>query len=167
MQLNKLLIFITVLVLQGCTTTLQTQANIETVAKQYFTVYAERQNFEKLLSFYDEKADLEDLGYGHHAKSKQEIEQFFAWNDGKFSLVNKGPALVVQKQVVDGNKTVTEGYFTKFTYNGKTMGPWRFLIWLEFNEQGKIIRHVDWINYTPKEDFIGGKNLNSLISPLK
>ena len=150
------------ILLAGCTH--NSQVNIKPVVKDYFTVYAQRQDFDKLLSFYDEKAQLEDLVYGHHAKSKTDIEQFFAWNDGKFALVKPGPALVIQKQVFEGNKVATEGYFTEFTYDGQQMGPWRFLIWLEFNSSGKIIRHVDWINYTPKENFIGGQNLNSINS---
>ena len=147
----------------GCTTTTQNKADIEAITSDYFNVYKERADFKKLMSFYDKAAQLEDLGYGHHAKSKKEIAQFFAWDDGKFALVKSGPALVIQQQIIEGNKVVTEGYFTEFTYDGQLMGPWRFLIWLEFNDSGKIIRHVDWINYTPKKNFVGGKNLNSLI----
>lgn len=38
-----------------------------------------------------------------------------------------------------------------------------FNTWLDFDEHGKIIKHTDWINYTPREKFLGRKNLNERI----
>jgi hypothetical protein len=57
---------------------------------------------------------------------------------------------------------VAQGYFKPFSYDGKSFGPWRFVIILEFNDDGKIVREIDWINYTPRENFLGGKDINTL-----
>lgn len=140
-------------------------SSLKETAVQYFEVYKERKDFQALLSFYDESAQLEDLVYGFFAKDKATIKAFFNWDDGKFRVLDNGDALILENLVVDNNIAVAEGIFRPFNYDGKDMGPWRFMTWLEFNEQQKIIRHVDWINYTPRENFLGGANLNPSSTP--
>lgn len=159
MNIMKPIILLFTLFIIGCAAT-QKQPDTRALAQQYFAIYAERQDFEALMAMYDDKAVLEDMIYGFYAKDKSVIRAFFNWHDGHFELPSGPPALVVEKQAFDGTLVITEGHFTRFKYKGKAMGPWRFVIWLEFNEQGKIIRQVDWINYTPRKDFLGGKNMN-------
>jgi ketosteroid isomerase-like protein len=132
-------------------------------ARQYFDVYTKRQDFARFMGFYADNAVLEDMIYGHHAKSKAAIRAFLNWADPKFKMSSSGVNLVVEQQTIDGNIAVTQGYFNAFQYDDKPMGPWRFVIWLEFNDAGKIIRHIDWINYTPREGFLGGLNMNLAI----
>jgi len=171
--LSKLLLISLLFTIGACTslTGSQTTKNtpiistslLEQVVTEYFNVYQHRTDFEKFLTFYHEDAVLEDVVYGNLVKSKKEIKTFLNWQDPNFSLIDKNNALVVQKQVIQGNTVVTEGYFTEFNYYGKKLGPWRFIILLEFNDELKIIRQVDWINYTPREQYLGGKNMNELL----
>jgi hypothetical protein len=72
------------------------------------------------------------------------------------------PALEVTALTAQGSRVVAQGYFKPFSYDGKFFGPWRFVIILEFNDDGKIVREIDWINYTPRENFLGGKDINTL-----
>lgn len=131
-------------------------------ASAFFQVYAERENFDNFMNFYAADAVLQDIVYGELVSGQSAIRGFYQWNAGNVELI--GPkALYVTEQVVQDNTVVTRGYFTAFKFHGQNMGPWRFVIWQEFNAEGKIITQYDWINYTPKETFIGGENLNSLI----
>ena len=137
--------------------------NIRKIAEEYFTVYAERKNYEALMSFYSDEMTLEDMIFGFHAPNKGVFRDFFDWNRGGFSVIDDKPALVITGQVTDGNSVVTRGYFNSFIYEGVEHGPWRFVTWLDFDEFGKIVKHTDWINYTPREKFLGGENLNERV----
>ena len=149
-------------VLTACTTIADRVGNSpRATAEQYFEVYAERTDFEQFMSFYAEDAVLEDLIYGHLAQGKSNIRAFLNWNDGKFSLANGETALELDSLHIDGQHAYARGRFNPFNYAGKPHGPWRFLIALEFNKKGQIVRHVDWINYTPKDNFLGGEDFTS------
>ena len=150
--------------LMACSTLPGRTAKPLAQAELFFDVYAERTDFERFMAFYADDAILEDLIYGHIAQGKSEIRAFLNWNDGKFALSNGATAMRVNKLHADGRYVYAQGVFNAFSYSGKPHGPWRFLIALEFNREGQIIRHIDWINYTPRESFLGGKNLNE--SPL-
>ena len=139
--------------------------DIRARAGEYFSAYSERRDFDRFMSFYADNATLEDMVYGSELAGKAAIRDFFNWPEGSFRLTRGDRVLVVQKQVVEGNTVVTEGYFNAFEYQGQPLGPWRFVIWLEFDKQGKISRQVDWINYTPKEQFTGGADLNRKLAP--
>jgi len=170
---SKVLFILLMLFIGGCThfsgyqsiknTPIKNTHLLEQVVTEYFNVYQQRSDFEKFLSFYHQDAVLEDVVYGNLVKSKKAIKAFLNWQDPNFALIDKDNALVIQKQVMQGNTVITEGYFTEFNYYGKKLGPWRFIILLEFNDEHKIIRHVDWINYTPREQYLGGKNMNKLL----
>ncbi|MEM7586912.1 MAG: hypothetical protein AAF560_26210, partial [Acidobacteriota bacterium] len=49
----------------------------------------------------------------------------------------------------EGRTAVARGYFTAFTFDGQPLGPWRFMIALEFSGAGLIQRQEDFINYPP------------------
>ncbi|WDE14296.1 hypothetical protein [Thalassomonas haliotis] len=64
------------------------------------------------------------------------------------------------EQITENNTVFTRGYFHSFNYNGKAMGPWLSIIVLQFDGDKKIIKQSDWINYTPRKEFLGGPNMN-------
>lgn len=112
------------------------------------------------MSFYSEKAQLNDIIYGHYAKNKLEIANFLNWDRGQFMLERGNNILTVTGQVTEQHTVITRGYFHPFNYNGKAMGPWLFVIILQFDADNKIIKQTDWINYTPRKDFLGGPDMN-------
>lgn len=147
--------------LTGFTSTTEPKADLKVTAQEYFKTYALRSDFDKLMSFYDNNAQLQDIVYGKHLKNKHEIRTFFAWEQDDFKRLAGNTILTVTHQTFEKNTVVTQGVFHQFLYHGKTMGPWLFVIIQEFNQNAKIIKQVDWINYTPREDFLGGENMNN------
>lgn len=80
-----------------------------------------------------------------------QFRDFYDWQKGDFDRLNNQYILQLESLVVDGNSAVAQGAFLPFKFNGKKMGPWDFVIWLEFDEQGKVISQRDWINYSQNE----------------
>lgn len=130
--------------------------SVEDTARSYFEVYARRSDFDRFMNFYAQDAVVSDVIYGNEVAGKANIREFFDWERGGFRVVKPGPILEVETQTISGNTVITRGAFKEFEYGGSKMGPWDFLISLQFNDVGKIIRQEDWINYTPKKILIGG-----------
>jgi ketosteroid isomerase-like protein len=145
--------------LNGCSSTNQNN-NLTQVVEDYYNVYSHRSDFERLMAFYADNAQFEDIIYGNNFKDKTEIKNFLDWNKGEFRRLSGESILTVTKQVVKQNTAITEGYFHKFSYDGQELGPWLFVIVQEFDSNHKIIKQTDWINYTPRDNFLGGKNMN-------
>lgn len=135
-------------------------SRLKEITRDYFTTYSLRLDFDRLMSFYAEDAQLEDIIYGNRAIGKAAIREFLDWGRGDFKLLQGDRILSIEHQSFGDNRVVTEGVFHQFSYQGNPLGPWRFVIILTFNSEGKITQHIDWINYTPREDFLGGENLN-------
>ncbi|BBN80575.1 hypothetical protein PA25_05600 [Pseudoalteromonas sp. A25] len=136
---------------------------LEHTVADYIEVYQERKNFERLLSFYAPSAQLEDMIYGHFATDRNAIAKFYDWPNSKLTVLEGKPLFTVEQKVVDPLQNIAffSGVFHRFSYFGEELGPWRFLIKLQFDKQGKIIHQQDWINYTPRSLITEGKNLNT------
>jgi hypothetical protein len=158
--MRNILIALIILLFSGCASKSKNDNELSQIVEDYFTVYSQRDDFNLLMSFYDENAQFEDIIYGNSFKTKTEIREFLAWDKGEFTALLGERILTVTKQIQDGNTVVTQGFFHEFIYDGEKMGPWLFIIDQEFNSQNKIIKQTDWINYTPRENFLGGKNMN-------
>ncbi|MBD1580711.1 nuclear transport factor 2 family protein [Pseudoalteromonas sp. S16_S37] len=161
-MINKLILFVFITIgLSACQSSPNT-TELENTLEQYIEVFQKRQNFEQFLSFYAPDAQLEDMLYGHYASNRQGIAEFYDWPNSKLTVLEGMPLFSVDQQVVDNLQRVAifSGVFHRFSYFGKELGPWRFLIKLQFNEQGKIIYQQDWINYTPRSLITQSKNLN-------
>lgn len=154
------LISLIVLTLNGCASTYKNSNNLAKVVEDYFSIYSQRNDFESLMFFYSENAQFEDIIYGNSFSNKTEIKNFLAWDKGDFKVLSGGRILTVAKQVLSNNTAVTEGFFHEFSYDGSKLGPWLFVIIQEFDSNNKIIKQTDWINYTPRKNFLGGKNMN-------
>lgn len=161
--MKAIILIILCMVLCNAQATKKNTYTLHEIGSDFFKLYAERKDFEYFMSFYAADAVLEDIVYGNYIVSQNEIKKFLNWKNKSYKNINKN-TLVVQKQVIMGNTMVTEGYFTEFSYDNKKMGPWRFIIWLEFDKTNKIIREVDWINYTPRDSFLGGEDMNKSLS---
>ncbi len=155
------------LLLVGCKSPLK-QNNALTIkpqVEQFISIYQARVDFDAFLKLYADSAQLEDLVYGHHAVGKPGIAAFYNWNGGNFKVIDDLKTFELINLVVDEQQrhAVITGRFNEFIYHDQKMGPWRFVITLQFNEKGLITHQQDWINYTPKADFMTGKNLNKTI----
>ena len=141
--------------------------NTQKIAQEYYEVYSEREDFEQLMSFYDTSAVLEDHITGYRLVGKDSIRLFLDWPNPKFSKLEE-KALVVEKIIVDERTAVVQGYFTPFTWGDITVEAMYFTTLLEFNRNGKIVKHTDWINY-PNDllNYENRKNSNAWINKAK
>ncbi|WP_083330438.1 MULTISPECIES: hypothetical protein [Pseudoalteromonas] len=155
------LFIVSTLLLSACVTQ-KADLSLEQTVNRYLEVYQQRTDFDTFLSFYDERAQLEDMVYGHYAANRAEIEQFYAWPTSQVTVLDNKPLFSIEQQIIDVQQRVAivSGEFHRFDYGGDKLGPWRFLIKLQFNEHGLITYQQDWINYTPKAMVSDGKNLN-------
>lgn len=160
MQITSFISVFTILIASFACANARGQNDVAATVEQYFATYAARKDFAKLMAFYSQNAVLDDLVYGHLANGQQQIKAFYDWSVGDFYVIDNKPALEITAQIISGNQVTTRGIFNQFSYQGKVMGPWRFIIWQEFNQDGKITYQEDWINYTPKQNFVNGANRN-------
>lgn len=128
---------------------------IESRVDEYFETYQQRQDFSAFMAFYAEDAVLKDIVYEIEVSGKGNIAEFFDWSRGSFSVADDGPILSVNSHFIDGNSVVTRGVFHSFSFNGKEMGPWDFIILQRFDQHGLIEYQEDWINYLPKQIQVG------------
>jgi ketosteroid isomerase-like protein len=115
----------------------------------YFEICAERKDSAAFLDFFAEDAVVEDIVNGDLVEGQEAIGQFFNWSNPHVERL-ESRALVVRSLVVEGNEAVAHGYFTRFRYDGRELGPWRFVIWLVLDPEGRILRRTDFIHY-PQE----------------
>ena len=83
--------------------------------------------------------------------NKEDFKNFYNWPGGDFRKYPEDePHLVLRTLVVNDSVAVGSGYFNPFYFNGE-LQQWKwgseFTIWLYFDEQMKIKRQVDFIEY--------------------
>ena len=159
-----LLVLVIVLTVSGCAVVVKSGPSNKSadIAESFFDVYAKRQDIDTLMTFYADNIVLRDMVYGDEVKGKDAVKGFLRWGDTSVELM-QSQSLVVTEQVANGAHVITRGYFLPFKYHGQDLGPWHFVIWQTFNAQGLITHQTDWINYTPKEQFVDGMDLNQNI----
>jgi len=148
-----------VLLLNGCASTSKNN-KLPQIVNDYFDVYSKRNDFNKFMTYYAENAQFKDIIYGNTFNNKVEIRNFLDWSKGDFKILNGNKTLTVTSHTFGIKTVITEGFFHAFSYDGQKFGPWLFVITQEFDFNNKIIQQTDWINYTPRDDFLGGKNMN-------
>jgi len=138
--------------------------NTKQIIESYYQTYQDRNNFQKFLSFYDENIILEDIMFGEKIIGKEKFAEFFDWENPKFKKLEE-KTLIIKEQIFDKNKVVTKGYFTPFKWGEYECEAMHFTTILTLNETGKIIKHVDWINYpSTLIDYEKRKNSNDWIN---
>lgn len=70
------------LLCHGCASTNKNSGGLRAVAIDYFSVYAARRDFDKLMAFYAKDAQLKDIIYGNELNNKAQIHNFLDWNKG-------------------------------------------------------------------------------------
>ncbi len=154
--------FILLVLLSACGSVSQENKIKDTVA-EYYEVYQKREDFQQFLDFYSEDIILEDIITGDRKVGKEAFSNFFDWDNPNFEKVDS-VALIVTEQFIDGNNAVTKGYFTPFKWGELEFEAMHFTTILIFDESGKIIKHVDWLNYPNNLlDYAKRKNSNDWI----
>lgn len=135
----------------------------EDLARAFFETYEERSDSDKFMSYFAEDVVLEDIMNGDKIEGKVALKKFFDWDNPNYSKARE-KALIVEDLIVQGNKAMARGVFTGFKWQGYAFDPMHFSIILEFNDAGKIVKEIDWINYPANLiDYTARKNSNEWI----
>jgi hypothetical protein len=118
------------------------------IVEEYYETFNKRQDFNKFLSFYDEKVILEDIVNGDRVIGRKELTNFFDWNNPNFKSLDSN-SLIIESIIIDNKTSVIKGYFSRFQWGNSEFESMHFTTILTFNESKKIVKQVDWINYPP------------------
>nr|WP_299382115.1 nuclear transport factor 2 family protein [Allomuricauda sp.] len=133
------------------------------IVSEFYHVYNERQDFERFLGFYAEEAVLQDIMTGDKIEGKPALRDFFDWTNPDFKSLEEN-TIVVSEILVDNNKVVVSGHYSRFQWGNSEFEAMHFTTLLTLNKVGKIIKHVDWINYPATlVDYEHRKNSNDWI----
>ena len=100
MKFKSLFSLVVVVLLASCAD--QTK-NVQPIVDAYYETYAQRNDFEKLLSYYDESILLEDYINGDKIQGKTALREFLDWDNPNFNMVEL-VALTIADQMIEGNK---------------------------------------------------------------
>lgn len=146
-----------IIFLVACQPTSETNSGtalIEEQAKAYFATCAEREDWEKFCSFYREDLQFDDVYLQLKLDSLWKFKRFYNWLDTGFVKPSpEQPALILESLACNDSVAVASLRFTPFYWYGQLMDPeWGMdaTIWLFFDEQQKIYRQIDWIEYDPE-----------------
>lgn len=123
------------------------------LAQQFFDHYTTRDDWLSFLDLYSDELLFQDVIFRFDL-GKSEFAEFYNWED---PLLSKDPdypeVITLEDLAVTENSAVGRGYFNPFFYDGNhytDTDHMRFTMWLEFDEEGLITRHIDWIEYPPE-----------------
>ena len=128
---------------------------VAATARDYFTTFAERQDWEKLCSFYREDMIFEDIILQIQLDSLWQFKKFYKWDEegGNFrKLSPEQQHLTLESLVANDTLAVARGHVNPFYYYDQLIdSEWgmSFTIWLYFDDSLKISRQIDWMEYDP------------------
>lgn len=136
------------------TTDLATRTEaVERQAMAYFQTYADRTDWEEFCAYYRADLHFEDVLLQMQLDSLWQFQRFYNWPDTNFAKLSPTQdALVINTLVCNDSVAVAKGYFTPFRWYGQLMEPeWGMeaTFWLFFDENLKIYKQIDWIEYDP------------------
>lgn len=145
--------FLLFLLVMACTSPGKETSDAREKAVIFFDTYKARNDWQAFQDLYAEDLIFEEVIF-RYTYNKEEFVNFYNWPD---PLLEKHPdypeVLVLEDLTTTDSTAVGRGYFTPFYYDGKLYGDaenLRFAIALHFNEEGKIKRHIDFIEYPPE-----------------
>lgn len=116
---------------------------------QFINIYQLRTDFKGFLNLYSDEVEFKDIIYGYKFDSKEGLAKFFDWNNPDFKKLHS-QTFSIENIIWDDETVIIEGYFLEFLWKDEKVNPMYFTTKLKFNDQGKIIKHIDWINYPDK-----------------
>lgn len=147
--MRKLLFIILPFVLFSCNTP-KNNSN-QDLAKRYFDTYSKRKEADKMLSFYSNVFQYENISFESETQDpKFLINDIYGW--GEKGIVYEGEESIQLEEILSNDSTiVAKGVTLPYTYNGREVEGTRFVIWLELDKDKKIVRQTDWYNYPMAE----------------
>ena len=125
------------------------ESKSEQVAKLFFDTYAERADYNKMKSFYNDSVDYENVIQNTsiiRLETGYLLNELFSWND-KSLVYENNKLLKVDEIITNDSMAIVNGQFNSYTYNGFTFAPMKFTTHLYFDQNHKVKKQVDWFNY--------------------
>lgn len=101
---------------------------VEATTREYFATFAEREDWEKLCSFYREDVELKDVLLQINLDSLWKFKRFYRWDEEGDRFKKLSPEqehLSVTSLVVSDDVAVAQGRFNPFYYDDYLMdGEW-------------------------------------------
>lgn len=126
---------------------------LKKTAEAFFQCFAERKDWDAFCAFYRTDMRFEDVSLQLQLDSLWQFKRFYNWPDtvNVFEKLSDDQAhLELSSLVVDDSTAVGRGHFNPFRYNGELIkADWgmEFTIWLYFDDDLKIKKQIDWIEY--------------------
>jgi len=156
----SLLLLGMMLVQQRCSTSVSKQPEsraqqVERVANDFFATFAEREDWEKFCSFYREDVVFDDVLLQLHLDSLWQFKRFYNWDGEGENFRKLSPDqdhITIETLLVNDSVAVGRGRVNPFYYYDKLIDEeWGMDVtfWLYFDEDMKIKKQIDWIEYGP------------------
>ncbi len=128
---------------------------VEAKAQSFFETFAEREDWERLCSFYREDMQFQDITLQLQLDSLWKFKRFYNWDgegDNFRKLTPDQDHLTLYSLVANDSVAVARGRVNPFYYYDQLVeSEWgmEFTIWLYFDEELKIAKQIDWMEYDP------------------
>jgi hypothetical protein len=102
---------------------------------------------------YDDRVQFNDVLLRAQFDNKTDFAHFYNWPDPKLKMHPDFPSVMeVQELLCSDSLAVVRGFFNPFVYDDMVFDDsdhMRFTMWLKVNKEGKIVEHIDFIEYPP------------------
>jgi len=121
------------------------------IGERFFENYSKRKEIDKMVSFYAEEFQYENIGFESEADDPRFLyRDFYGWADPNFRF--SGTETVEVAEILANDSTiVAKGKFMAHTYKSRAVEEMRFVIWLELDKDLKIKKQTDWFDYPMSE----------------
>ena len=126
---------------------------VEQKARAFFKTFADRNDWDTFCSFYREDMTFSDIMLQLELDSLWQFKRFYNWDgegDNFRKLTPDQEHVTIESLVVNDSTAVMTGHFNPFYYYDELIEPETGMaatIWLFFDENLKIKRQIDWIEY--------------------
>lgn len=128
-----------------------TETNNHKLGERFFEIYSNRSELDKMLSFYADEFEYENIGFASKANDPKFLyEEFYGWNNPAIKYESEN-TITVTEILSSTYSIVAKGYTMPYTYNGNYVEGNRFVIWLELDGNSRIIKQTDWFDYPMSE----------------
>lgn len=122
-------------------------------AELYFDLFSKRKELDKILSFYSDTFQYENINFETGTGDPKFLfEEGYGWRDPAMKY-DTPESIQIEELLTNDYSIVAKGRTLDYQYNGKKVAGNRFVIWLDLDQEGKIIKQTDWFDY-PMEEII-------------
>jgi len=112
--------------------------------------YQRRFDLAAFLTLYADEVVFHDHRLNVTVEGRDALGEFLDWGNPEFELQDPSAGtLTVDEVEVEGRRAELRGSFLPFRWRGESYGTMSFRIQLRFDEELRIVRQDDWIEYPP------------------